>query len=185
MKSLALRATISAVCAYVAVGHPTKHNSTVDVFDNRATQTSAPPNCFPAIGFKMPNSVPSSLNNWWCEGSTEYAFMGFSYETTAYIYKSRRDALFNILKSNSKAKFVTRVVQFGSEPLYDWAIYAADLANERKDDGSMDVLKAVDFVDAHMLPFFSQQASTVSDLTAYWGKNPEWMALGHIARSSA
>jgi exo-beta-1,3-glucanase (GH17 family) len=36
------------------------------------------------------------------------------------------------LKSNAKAKFVTRAVQFGSEPLYDWAIYAGDLATEVK-----------------------------------------------------
>ena len=37
-----------------------------------------------------------------------------------------------MLKSNTKAKFVTRAVQFGSEPLYDWAIYAGDLATEVK-----------------------------------------------------
>ncbi|KAJ2934691.1 hypothetical protein H1R20_g2402, partial [Candolleomyces eurysporus] len=246
MKSFTFRALIAAACVYVVTGHPIEHNSTVG---NRAVQANAPPNCFPAVGFKMPSSVPSSLNNWWCDYSTEYAFVGFSYEISACqsvdtlrrdftdirsrfkgryvrlygvcesnpnhynnvieaawsagigvhaliwfgfdgtdIYKSRRDALFNILKTNSKAKFVTRVVQFGSEPLYDWAIYPGDLANEvkaakaalsgvgipitvsemaygyqlQKDDGSMDVLKAEDFVDAHMLPFFSQQASTAN-----------------------
>jgi hypothetical protein len=88
MKSLTFRAlfgTVSAACAYVAAGHPIEHNSTVcsNVLDNRATQANAPPNCFPAVGFKMPGSIPSSLNNWWCDYSTEYAFMGFSYEITA------------------------------------------------------------------------------------------------------
>lgn len=42
-----------------------------------------PPNCFPALGFKMPASVPSSLTNWWCNPAKEYAFLGFSYEVTA------------------------------------------------------------------------------------------------------
>jgi len=43
---------------------------------------SSPPNCFPALGFTMPGSVPSSLTNWWCNTNTEYAFMGFSYEVS-------------------------------------------------------------------------------------------------------
>jgi hypothetical protein len=43
---------------------------------------SSPPNCFPALGFNMPGSVPSSLTNWWCNTNTEYAFVGFSYEVT-------------------------------------------------------------------------------------------------------
>ena len=47
-----------------------------------------PPNCFPAIGFKMPGSIEdieraSRNSNWWCDYNTEYAFMGFSYEVTA------------------------------------------------------------------------------------------------------
>jgi len=39
-------------------------------------------NCFPAIGFKMPRELPSSLNGWWCDMSNEYAFVGFSYEVS-------------------------------------------------------------------------------------------------------
>lgn len=31
--------------------------------------------CFPALGFKMPGDVPSFLKNWWCEPSTEQAFV--------------------------------------------------------------------------------------------------------------
>ena len=49
------------------------------------------------------------------------------------IWKTRRDALFSILISNPKAKFVTRVVQFGSEPLYDYAIAAAELTKQIND----------------------------------------------------
>lgn len=49
------------------------------------------------------------------------------------IWKIRRDALFSILISNPKAKFVTRVVQFGSEPLYDDAIAATELTNQIKE----------------------------------------------------
>jgi hypothetical protein len=38
--------------------------------------------------------------------------------------------LFGVLHSNPRAKFVTRVVQFGSEPLYDNAIDAGALAEQ-------------------------------------------------------
>jgi hypothetical protein len=38
------------------------------------------------------------------------------------LWKGRRDNLLGTLHSNPKAKFVTRVVQFGSEPLFDWVL---------------------------------------------------------------
>jgi hypothetical protein len=44
---------------------------------------------FPDLGFKMPATVPSSLDGWWANQSTEYAFMGFSYEITACESHSR------------------------------------------------------------------------------------------------
>jgi len=50
---------------------------------NEILSKTQPPNCFPAIGFTMPDEVPNTLSNWWCDHSTEYAFMGFSYEVTA------------------------------------------------------------------------------------------------------
>ena len=31
----------------------------------------------------MPSTVPTTLDNWWCDYSSEYAFVGFSYEVTA------------------------------------------------------------------------------------------------------
>jgi hypothetical protein len=40
--------------------------------------------CFPALGFKTPDTVPSSLEGWWCDSNTEYAFVGFSYEITQW-----------------------------------------------------------------------------------------------------
>ncbi|KAJ7082856.1 glycoside hydrolase superfamily [Mycena belliarum] len=219
---------------------------------------TAPPNCFPALGFHMPSTPPSSINNWWCAYNTEYGFVGFSYEVTAcqsasklktdflkirqtfkgrYIrmygfcdrtgeryykisadrlndiveaawnagigvhaliwfgfdgtdeWKGRRDALFGILHSNPKAKFVTRVLQFGSEPLFDGVLDPTVLAaqvtaakanlsslhipvtisemaygyQEREADGAQDILNAIDLIDAHMLPFFSTRASTASE----------------------
>ncbi len=51
--------------------------------ENEILSITQPPNCFPAIGFTMPDEVPSSLSSWWCDYSIEYAFMGFSYEVTA------------------------------------------------------------------------------------------------------
>ncbi|KAK0471557.1 glycoside hydrolase superfamily [Armillaria novae-zelandiae] len=205
-----------------------------------------PPNCFPAIGFKMPAILPSTTNNWWCDMNTEYAFIGFSYEVTVcqsfnqlrseftdirqrfkgrYVriygacdrkgfyddvmnaaweaglgvhaliwfgfdgddkWKTRRDTLLAALHANPKAKFVTRVVQFGSEPLYDNVLSPLKLATQvlaakenlsslgipvtiselaygyQKRGGAKDVLDATDLIDAHMLPFFSQRASTAS-----------------------
>ena len=49
---------------------------------NDTLGTGAPESCFPALGFEVPATVPSSLDGWWCDSSTEYAFVGFSYEIT-------------------------------------------------------------------------------------------------------
>ncbi|KAF8645871.1 hypothetical protein AX16_007529 [Volvariella volvacea WC 439] len=235
----------------VDITHGDQHRNHADTTTSHrpaGVAANAPLNCFPAIGFTMPSSVPSSLDNWWCDYSTEYAFVGFSYEITAcqslsqlrrefadirntfngrYVrlygfcdrsgfyndvidaawraglgvhaliwfgwdgsskWKTRRDALFSILHSNPKAPFVTRTIQFGSEPLYDWAIDPYDLAAQVKsaksnlaslripvtvsemaygyqihaNDGGPAVIDAIDFIDAHMLPFFSVKASTAS-----------------------
>ncbi len=100
-------------------------------------------------------------------------------------WKQRRDSLFATLHSNPKAKFVTRAVQFGSEPLLDGVLSPSDLVSQvrsaqdqlaslgipvtvsdmqysfQKDGGSgLKVLDAVDVFDAHMLPFFSGDATT-------------------------
>ena len=100
------------------------------------------------------------------------------------IWKKRRDALFSSLHSNPKAKFVTRVVQFGSEPLFDDVLSPSQLAHEvtlakqelsslnipvtvselasayQNHKGSQAVLDAVDSINGHMLPFFATKATT-------------------------
>ncbi|KAH8828503.1 glycoside hydrolase superfamily [Flagelloscypha sp. PMI_526] len=104
-------------------------------------------------------------------------------------WKTRRTALLGILHSNAKAKFVTRALQFGSEPLYDWEILPDELVPAieaaqanlsslgipvtvsemaygyqlHESRGSFDVLDAVDLIDAHILPFFAQDASTANN----------------------
>lgn len=101
-------------------------------------------------------------------------------------WKSRRDNLYDTLYSNPKAPFVTRGVQFGSEPLYDQVLPPSQLASQvsdaqttlrplginvtvsdlaygfqsTADQDSQKVLDQIDFIDAHMLPYFSQHAST-------------------------
>ena len=99
-------------------------------------------------------------------------------------WQKRRDAIYSNLKSNPKAKFVTRVVQFGSEPLFDQVLPESELAFNVKsakqtlkqygvnvtvsdmaygfqeNGGAQDVLDAMDWVNAHMLPFFSTKATT-------------------------
>lgn len=100
------------------------------------------------------------------------------------LWIGRRDTLFAALHSNPKAKFVTRVLQFGSEPLYDNVLPHAQLAQQvlaakknlsslhipvtvselaygyQERGGAQDVLDAIDSINIHMLPFFSQNAST-------------------------
>ena len=48
-----------------------------------ASSPNASSNCFPALDFKMPSTLPNSTDGWWCDPATEYAFVGFSYEITA------------------------------------------------------------------------------------------------------
>lgn len=60
-------------------------------FDESVSSLAAPAsasseshaNCFPSLGFTTPSDVPSSTDDWWCSATTEYAFLGFSYEVTA------------------------------------------------------------------------------------------------------
>jgi len=56
-------------------------NDTLVIGTSELEQAADPP-CFPALGFQMPATVPNSLDGWWCDSSTEYAFVGFSYEIT-------------------------------------------------------------------------------------------------------
>lgn len=217
--------------------------STAHVDSSAGTQSS----CFPALNFQKPFEPPKDNTNWWCDPSTEYAFVGFSYEVTACqsraqlnrefadirqnfksryvrlygacdnegfyddivdaawnnnlgvhalvwfgfngddIWETRRDSLFASLHSNPLAKFVTRGVQFGSEPLFDNVLSPADLTTQvnlakknltslnipvtvselaygyQERGGAQDVLDAIDFINIHMLPFFSQEASIANN----------------------
>lgn len=96
----------------------------------------------------------------------------------------RRDSLFATLQNNPLAKYVTRSVQFGSEPLFDWVLDPDQLAEQvlaakkklaplgipvivsemaygyQARGGAQSVLDAIDAVGAHMLPFFAWDAST-------------------------
>lgn len=38
--------------------------------------------CFPSLDFVKPLHLPRNNTDWWCDMSTEYAFVGFSYEVT-------------------------------------------------------------------------------------------------------
>ncbi|KAH9061297.1 glycoside hydrolase family 17 protein [Lactarius vividus] len=112
-----------------------------------------------------------------------HALIWFGY-TSSSQWKSRRDTLFSTLHSNPRAKFVTRVVQFGSEPLFDQVLSPAQLTAQviaakqnlsdigipvtvsdlaygyQRNGGAQDVLDAIDSINAHMLPFFAASATT-------------------------
>jgi exo-beta-1,3-glucanase (GH17 family) len=112
---------------------------------------------------------------------------------------ARRDALFSTLHSNPLAPYVTRVVQFGSEPLFDSVLSPADLAAQvvaakkklsdvginvtvselaygyQKSDGNaQNVLDALDSINIHMLPFFSASASTAKQAWPLVQKDLNW-----------
>ena len=100
------------------------------------------------------------------------------------MWMTRRDTLFGTLYSNPKAAFVTRGVQFGSEPLFDDVLSPAQLAAQvvaaksnlsslgipitvselaygyQERGGAQNVLDAIDYINIHMLPFFAATATT-------------------------
>ncbi|KAF8161209.1 hypothetical protein B0H34DRAFT_796031 [Crassisporium funariophilum] len=102
------------------------------------------------------------------------------------IWIGRRDVLLANLHSNPRAKFVTRVLQFGSEPLFDNVLSPEDLTNQvqlakanlsslgipvtvselaygyQERGGAQELLDSLDSINIHMLPFFSQIASTAN-----------------------
>jgi len=102
------------------------------------------------------------------------------------VWIGRRDTLLAALHANPRAKFVTRVLQFGSEPLYDNVLPHDQLAEQvilakqnlsslnipvtvselaygyQERGGAQDVLDAIDSINIHMLPFFAQDASTAN-----------------------
>jgi exo-beta-1,3-glucanase (GH17 family) len=72
--------------------------------------------------------------------------------------------LFSVLQSNPKAKFVTRVVQFGSEPLFDWAISARGLAQEVRDAKSRLANLKIRVTVSEMAYGYQAVSSSSSDL---------------------
>ncbi|KAI6100772.1 glycoside hydrolase family 17 protein [Pisolithus croceorrhizus] len=112
-------------------------------------------------------------------------------------WETRRDDLFNTLHNNTKAPFVTRGVQFGSEPLYDDVlsheslteqvvlakillsdvlipVTVSELAYGYQERGALDVLDQLDFINAHMLPFFSTEATTGSAAWPLVQQDMDW-----------
>lgn len=80
--------TLAALGQSFTLAHPMEPTRTIQV-EARRPAANPPPNCFPALGFTMPSTVPTSLTNWWCAYNTEYAFVGISYEVTACMFSLR------------------------------------------------------------------------------------------------
>ncbi|KAN0090824.1 glycoside hydrolase family 17 protein [Tylopilus felleus] len=123
------------------------------------------------------------VNAAWNNGLGVHALIWFGF-TGGDEWETRRDALTNTLTTNPTAKFVTRGVQFGSEPLYDNVLPHAELASQvtslkaqlagvqipvtvselaygyQERGGAQDVLDAIDYINIHMLPFFKPNATT-------------------------
>ncbi|KAG0704512.1 glycoside hydrolase superfamily [Suillus ampliporus] len=121
----------------------------------------------------------------WEAGLGVHALIWFGFDGGDQ-WEARRDSLVSSLTTNPKAKFITRGVQFGSEPLFDNVLPHSELASQvlslksklrgvgipvtvselaygyQERGGAQDVLDAIDFINAHMLPFFSTLATTGS-----------------------
>ncbi|TFK98213.1 glycoside hydrolase superfamily [Pterulicium gracile] len=141
----------------------------------------------------------------WDNGLGVHALIWFGFDNTPE-WKDRRATLFNTLHTHPKARFVTRALQFGSEPLYDWVLtpdeLAAEVVKARKNltsigipvtisemawgyqlhGGSKSVLEAVDFFDIHMLPYFSQQASTSDKAWPILMKDHNWFVTNGLGK---
>ena len=68
-----------------------------------------------------------------CSGTiiVAYSVLKFGFDGDN-IWMTRRDTLLATLHNNPRAKFVTRVVQFGSEPLFDSVLSPDDLTKQVK-----------------------------------------------------
>lgn len=81
--------------------------------------------CFPALDFTMPSEVPDSLDGWWCSQQDEYAFLGFSYDTSACpsLNQIRND--FGRMRAQFKSRYV-RIYSVCDRPgFYDDLVTAA------------------------------------------------------------
>jgi hypothetical protein len=56
--------------------------STTSAAPTSTSVSPSPSNCFPALDFETPSTLPDSTEGWWCDPTIEYAFVGFSYEVT-------------------------------------------------------------------------------------------------------
>lgn len=73
--------------AYIAssLANPLNHAASKDNVETKSSPPSQ--SCFPALDFHKPLFPPKDITHWWCDSSTEYAFLGFSYEVTACKYQ--------------------------------------------------------------------------------------------------
>jgi len=129
------------------------------------------------VGF-MDNVISAAYG----AGIGVYALIWFGFDGTSE-WKGRRDALIKTVKTNKLAPYVIKSIDVGSEPLYDWVLTPTDLAAQvvyvkaqvkpygikvgisemqygyTVQGDSSAVLKAIDYVHAHQLPFFDQKAT--------------------------
>lgn len=66
----------------LAVLSLTTHAVPLDEGAKVRVRTTAATGGFPSLGFQVPETVPSSLEGWWADEETEYAFLGFSYDVS-------------------------------------------------------------------------------------------------------
>ncbi|KXN87211.1 hypothetical protein AN958_08601 [Leucoagaricus sp. SymC.cos] len=81
--------------------------------------------CFPSSGFKMPREPPSSLNGWWCDRGSEYAFVGFSYEVEACQSFDTLKREFTDIRQRFRGRYVRIYGACDRHGFYDDVINAA------------------------------------------------------------
>jgi exo-beta-1,3-glucanase (GH17 family) len=140
------------------------------------------------------NCDESWFNDAWVAAAADaglgvYALVWFGWDNPND-WKWRMDALVKTITTNPRAPWVVRNVAVGSEPLFDWALDPDSLAAQiyglrqklsmygikttisempfgyQIHNNAPQVFKAIDFVEANILPFFDSGATTGANA---WG----------------
>ena len=70
----------------------------------------------------MPSEPPAALDGWWCDDSSEYAFMGFSYEVSACQSPQQMLAEFTDARNTFGSRYIRMYGTCDNAGFYDQVI---------------------------------------------------------------
>ncbi|UZJ57326.1 hypothetical protein CBS101457_006646 [Exobasidium rhododendri] len=81
--------------------------------------------CFPTLQFSMPEDVPTSFDDWWCNPEDEYGFLGISYNISACPSVVQLTKDFQQAKSTFNARYIQIYGVCDDVAYYDNVVEAA------------------------------------------------------------